>query len=86
MVSYVPFTRTLLYSTPERGIDGVGEFNAPLVLYCASAPQCGNADAEIKDPSFENPELKGSPSKALGGGGSEHSLACFAYCQESLPC
>ena len=25
------------------------------------APQCGTADAEVKDPSVENPELKGSP-------------------------
>ena len=36
-------------------------------------------DAEIKDPSVENPELKGSPFRAWNR--SEYSLACFAYSQ-----
>ena len=41
-------------------------------------------DAEIKDSSVENPEIEGAPCKAWSR--SRYSPACFAYCQESLPC
>ena len=45
--------------------------------------QQGTVDAEIKDPSVENPELKGSPFKAWSR--SEYSHACFTHCQGFLP-
>ena len=47
------------------------------------SPQWATADAEIRDPSFENPELKGSPFKAWSR--SEYSHAFFTYCQGFLP-
>ena len=46
-------------------------------------PHRGTEDAEIKDPSVESQELKGSPFKAWSG--SEYSHACFTYCHEFLP-
>ena len=45
--------------------------------------QWGAADAEIKVPSDENTELKGSPFKAWSR--SVYCHACYAYCQEFLP-
>ena len=50
----------------------------------AKFPQWGSADAEIKVPSDENTELKGSHFKAWGGSVSRH--ACYAYDQGFLPC
>ena len=41
--------------------------------------QWGAADADIKVPSVENTELKGSPLKAWGR--SVYSHTCYAYCQ-----
>ena len=58
----------------------------PVLLWAErppETPQWGTADAEIKDPSVENPEPKGSPFKAFSR--SECSPAYFAYCQEFLP-
>ena len=49
-----------------------------------ASQQSDTADAEIRDPSLENPELKDSPFKTWSR--SEHSPACFAYRQECLPC
>ena len=46
-------------------------------------PQWGAADAEIKVPSVENTELKGSPFKAWSR--SVYSHTCYAYCQGFLP-
>ena len=46
-------------------------------------PQWEAADAEIKVPSVENTELKGSPFRAWGR--SAYSHACYAYCQGFLP-
>ena len=46
--------------------------------------QWGAADAEIKVPSDGNTELKGSPFKAWSR--SVYCHACYAYCQEFLPC
>ena len=40
----------------------------------------GTADAEVENPSVENPELEGSPSK--GWGRSEYSHVCFTYCKD----
>ena len=40
-------------------------------------------DAEIKVPSDENTELKGSPFKASSE--SVYSHTCYAYCQGFLP-
>ena len=54
--------------------------------YLVQRPQAfrwGTKDAEIKVPSVENLELKGSPFKALSR--SEYSHACFTYCQGFLP-
>ena len=48
------------------------------------SPQWGAADAEIKVPSVENTELKGSHLKAWSR--SVYSHACHAYCQGFLPC
>ena len=48
----------------------------------SSTPQWGAADAEIKVPSVENTELKGSPSKARSR--SVYSHTCYAYCQRFL--
>ena len=47
-------------------------------------PQWGAADAEIKDPSGENTELKRSPFKAWSR--SVYSHTCYAYCQGFLSC
>ena len=47
-------------------------------------PQWGAADAEIKVPSDENTETKGSPFKAWSR--SAYCYACCAYCQGFLPC
>ena len=49
------------------------------------APQWGAADAEIKVPSVEDTELKGSPFKACSR--SVYSHTCYAYCRQGfLPC
>ena len=48
------------------------------------APQWGAADAEIKVPSGENTELKGSPFKAWSR--SVYSHTYYAYCKGFLPC
>ena len=47
------------------------------------SPQWGAADAEIKVPSDENTELKGSPFKAWSR--PVYSHTCYAYCQGFLP-
>ena len=47
-------------------------------------PQWGAEDAEIKVPSVENKELKGSPFKVWSR--SVYSYTCCAYCQGFLPC
>ena len=52
-------------------------------LSLAFSPQLGTADAEIKDSSDENPQLKVSPYKAWNRW--EYSLSCFTYCQGFLP-
>ena len=49
-----------------------------------STPQWGAADTEIKVPSDENTELKGSLFKAWSR--SVYSHTCYAYCQGVLPC
>ena len=55
-----------------------------LQLDCPNGiPQWGAADAEIKVPSVQNTELKGSPFKAWSS--SVYSHACCAYCQGFLP-
>ena len=52
-------------------------------LTCTSGrSQWGAADAEIKVPSEENTELKGSPFKAWSR--SVYSQACYAFCQGFL--
>ena len=48
------------------------------------APQWGAADAEIKVPSDENTELKGSPFKAWSR--PVYCHACCAYCHGFLSC
>ena len=53
-------------------------------LGLVQSPQLGAADAEIKVPSDENRELKGSPFKAWSR--SVYSHTCYAYCQGFLPC
>ena len=50
----------------------------------AVAPRWGAADAEIKVPSDENTELKGSPFKAWSR--SVYCQACYAHCQGFPPC
>ena len=58
-----------------------------LIFYFFSfffSPQWGAADAEIKVPSVENRELKGSPFKARSR--SVYSHTCHAYCQGFPPC
>ena len=52
------------------------------ILPCQGHPQWGAVDAEIKVPSDENTELKGSPFKAWSR--SVHSHTCYAYCQRVL--
>ena len=47
-------------------------------------PQWGAADAEIKVPSVEKTELKGSPFKAWSR--SAYSHTCYTYCQGFLFC
>ena len=48
-------------------------------------PQLGAADAEIKVPSVENTELKGSPFKAWSRSVYSHAYS-YAYCEGFLPC
>ena len=48
-------------------------------------PQWETVDAEIKVPSIENPELNES-SLFTTWSGSVLNRACYAYCQEFLPC
>ena len=60
--------------------DTVTALNFPL---CAT-PRWAATDAEIKVPSDENTELKGSPFKALSR--SVYCRTCYAYCQEFLSC
>ena len=48
------------------------------------APQWGTADVEIKVPSGENTEHKGSPFKAWSR--SVYGHTCYTYCQGFLPC
>ena len=56
-----------------------------LLLLVSNEPsQWGAADAEIKVPSDENTEFKGSAFKAWSR--SVYCNACYAYCQEFLPC
>ena len=58
----------------------------PLVLLIfspSSAPQYVTADAEMIDPSVENPEFKGSPFYVWSRSG--YCLACFTCCQGFLP-
>ena len=50
----------------------------------SSAPQWGAVDAEIKVPSDENIELKGSPFRAWSR--SVYSHSCYVYCQGFLSC
>ena len=46
--------------------------------------QWGTVEADTKDPSSENQELKGFPMKAWSR--CEYSYACFTCCQGFLPC
>ena len=55
-------------------------FSARVVI--SSAPQSGIADAEIKDRTVENPELKGSLFIASSRSVSSH--ARFTYCRDSF--
>ena len=50
-----------------------------------SFPRWGTVDAEIKVSSLENPELR-NVLHLKPVVGSEYSHACFAHCQEFLPC
>ena len=52
-------------------------------LFSYPATQWGAADGEIKVPSVENTDLKGSPSESWSR--SVYSHACYAYCQGFLP-
>ena len=60
-----------LVARPKREYPREVLFSAPLVsalvllVTILYPPQCGAVDAEIKDPSVENTELKCSPFKAL---------------------
>ena len=51
---------------------------------CPDTPHRGAADADIKVPSVEKPELEGFPFKAWCR--SVYSHTCYAYCQGFLPC
>ena len=55
------------------------------LFFCfhSGALQWGTVDAEIQDPSVENPELRCSRFKAWSR--SVHSHAYYAYCQGFLP-
>ena len=48
------------------------------------APPWGAADTEVKIPSVDNTELKGSPFEAWSR--SAYSHTCYGYCQGFLPC
>ena len=61
------------------GYNGVNSMS-PRVI----PPQWGAADAQIKVPSDEDTELKGSPFIAWSR--SVYSHTCYAYCQGFLPC
>ena len=66
-----------------RTLDSIVTSGSTLFLFI-SFPQWGAADAEIKVPSDENTELKGSPFQAWSR--SVYSHACCAYCWGCLPC
>ena len=57
---------------------------SPCIWYPISivSPAVGTADAEMKEPSVKNQELKDSPFKAWSR--SVYSHACYAYCQGFL--
>ena len=62
----------------------IAAFPVYSTLFSPESPlQLGAADAEIKVPSVENTELKGSPFEAWSR--SAYSHTCYAYCQEFLP-
>ena len=52
-------------------------------VFCIKSPRYGTADEEIKDPSVENSELKGSPFNVWSR--SAYSHACFTYCRGFFP-
>ena len=57
--------------------------NSP--VFPSARLQCGTSSVNINIPSVENPQLTNVlPQKP--GVGQEYSHACFAYCQEFLPC
>ena len=71
-------TQTALWSPPAGTIRVLNPSLSSLL-----SVQWGTADAEIKIPSVENTELKGSPFKAWSR--SVYSRTCYAYCRGFLP-
>ena len=69
---------------PRKTCPTLLRFPAISWSFTSMKPQWGAADAEIKVPSGENRELKGTPFEALSR--SVYSHACYAYCQGFLPC
>ena len=81
-VAHILSPACVLAETPSD----IGSFTPHALLHCALSrfQQWGAVDSEIKAPSDENTELKGSPLKAWSR--SEYCHACYAYCQGFLPC
>ena len=75
-VVYLSFSHSLVYVCVR--------LSACFVSLVWFDPQWGAADAEIKVPSDENTELKVSRFKVWST--SVYCYACYAYCQEYLPC
>ena len=67
----------------KKDLSTVGA-DVPRTAVCrARTLQWSTADAEIKDPSIENPEKKSVPFKAWSK--SEYNYASFTFCQEFPP-
>ena len=80
MVSLVVRVTSLNRHCSPLFIDSGYSSRYKLLCKLRRAPQWGAADAEIKVPSVENMELKGSPFKAWSRSVCSHT--CYADCQE----
>ena len=70
-------------SQTHAGVFPWSQPNSP--VFPSARLQCGTSTVNINIPSVENPQLTNVLPQKLGVG-QEYSHACFAYCQEFLPC
>ena len=78
-----PTRYQLRYIPTNKSLDFLKRLYCPIGISPVTLSQWGAADAEIKVPSVENTELKGSPFKTWSR--SIYSHTCYAHCQGFLP-